>query len=59
MDGSRNEQILIKAFQNIAHQLERTNRQLERIADIFETEQAAQEERWYPADYNHEEDENE
>ena len=52
MTESRNEQILIKAFQNIAHQLERTNRQLERLADMLETEQASQEQRWTPEGYD-------
>jgi hypothetical protein len=52
MSESRNEQLALKALQNIAHQLSR-------LADALEVQNAADEERWFPENYNHEESENE
>lgn len=48
MSESRNEQLALKALQNIAHQLSR-------LADALEVQNAADEERWFPENYNHEE----
>ena len=59
MTETRNEQLFLKAIQNIAHQMDRLTIQMERIADMAEREQAQQEEHWFPENYNHEESEDE
>ncbi|MDC3237470.1 hypothetical protein OAT93_01915 [bacterium] len=47
MSESRNEQLALKALQNIAHQLCR-------LADALEVKNAEEEERWEPTNYRQE-----
>ena len=54
MTESRNEQITIKAIQNMAHQLERMASAFESIAKSIELVKAEEEQRWTPEGYDDE-----